>query len=134
LRYFVGGNILAFSALTWVVAHAVYAPGRITFHRLQGAMLIYLSLATIFAAAYGLIWELNPSAFANLVPQMGDPEEVVTMIYFSLTTLTTTGYGDIVPIDPFARSLANLESVIGPFYLAITVARLVTLELADRRR
>lgn len=129
-----GGNILSFSALTWVVAHAVYAPGRITFHRLQGAIVIYLSLATIFAAAYSLMWELNPGAFANLVSRMGDPEEVATMVYFSLTTLTTTGYGDIVPLDPFARSLANLESVIGPFYLAITVARLVTMELEDRRR
>lgn len=127
------GGMLAFSALTWVVAHAVYAPGRITFHRLQGAIVIYLSLATIFASAYSLIWELSPGAFANLVAQMG-PEEVAAMLYFSLTTLTTTGYGDIVPLDPFARSLANLESVIGPFYLAITVARLVTLELEDRRR
>ena len=129
-----GGGILAFSALTWVVAHAVYAPGRITFHRLQGAIVIYLSLATIFASAYSLTWELNPGAFANLAAQVGGPEEVTTMMYFSLTTLTTTGYGDIVPLDPFARSLANLESVIGPFYLAITVARLVTMELADRRR
>jgi hypothetical protein len=129
-----GGSILTFSALTWVVAHAVYAPGRITFHRLQGAIVIYLSLATIFAAAYGLIWELNPGAFANLVAPAGGPEEVGNMLYFSLTTLTTTGYGDIVPVDPFARSLANLESVLGPFYLAITVARLVTMELADRRR
>jgi hypothetical protein len=128
------GGILAFSALTWVVAHAVYAPGRITFHRLQGAIVIYLSLATIFASAYSLIWVLNPGAFANLVARTGGPEEVATMLYFSLTTLTTTGYGDIVPLDPFARSLANLESVIGPFYLAITVARLVTMELADRRR
>jgi len=129
-----GGEILAFSALTWVVAHAVYAPGRITFHRLQGAIVIYLSLATIFASAYALIWELSPGAFVNLVSPAGGPEEVATMLYFSLTTLTTTGYGDIVPLDPFARSLANLESVIGPFYLAITVARLVTMELADRRR
>jgi hypothetical protein len=128
-----GGHILVFSALTWVVAHAVYAPGRITFHRLQGAIVLYLSLATIFGAAFGLIWELNPNAFANLVAPAGGPEEVVNMLYFSLTTLTTTGYGDIVPVDPFARSLANLESVIGPFYLAITVARLVTMELADRR-
>jgi hypothetical protein len=128
------GGILAFSALIWVVAHAVYAPGRITFHRLQGAIVIYLSLATIFASAYGLIWELSPDAFANLVAPVGGPEEVATMLYFSLTTLTTTGYGDIVAVDPFARSLANLESVIGPFYLAITVARLVTMELADRRR
>lgn len=129
-----GGEILAFSALTWVVAHAVYAPGRITFRRLQGAAVIYLNLATIFASAYGLIWELSPGAFVNLVTPAGDPQEVATMLYFSLTTLTTTGYGDIVAVDPFARSLANLESVLGQFFLAITVTRLVTMELADRHR
>ena len=55
------------------------------------------------------------------------------MFYFSLATLTTTGYGDIVPLNPFARSLANLESIIEPFCLAVTVARLVTLEPEDRR-
>ena len=60
--------------------------------------------------------------------------EMATIPDFNLTTLTTTGYGDIVPIDPFARSLANLESVLGQFYLAVTVACLVTLELAGRRR
>ena len=129
-----GGEILAFSALIWVVAHAVYAPGRITFHRLQGAIVVYLSLATIFASAYGLTWELIPDAFANIARPTGDQKEIGIMLYFSLTTLTTTGYGDIVPIDPFARSLANLESVVGPFFLAITVARLVSMELADRRR
>ncbi|MGA7263129.1 MAG: ion channel [Stellaceae bacterium] len=129
-----GGDIIAFSALTWVIAHAVYAPGRITSHRLQGAVVLYLNLATIFASAYGLIWELRPDAFVNLVAPVGGPREAASMLYFSLTTLTTTGYGDIVPVDPFARSLANLEAVIGQFYLAITVARLVTLELADRRR
>jgi hypothetical protein len=129
-----GGDILTFSTLTWVVAHAVYAPGRITFHRLQGAVVMYLNFATIFAAAYGLIWELSPDAFANSVAPQSGPQEIGSMLYFSFTTLTTTGYGDILPVDPFARSLANLESVIGPFYLAITVARLVTLELEDRRR
>jgi hypothetical protein len=129
-----GGEILTFSALIWVVGHAVYAPGRITFHRLQGAIVIYLSLATIFAAAYSLIWELIPDSTANIAAPTLDPHEVTTMLYFSLATLTTTGYGDIVPVDPFARSLANLESVVGPFFLAITVARLVSMELADRRR
>ena len=128
------GNILAFCALTWTVARAVYAPGRITFRRLQGAAVLYLNLATIFASAYGLMWELNSGAFVNVVTPSGGPEEVATMLYFSLTTLTTTGYGDIVPVDPFARSLANLESVLGQFFLAITVTRLVTMELEDRRR
>jgi hypothetical protein len=127
-----GGNMLAFSAATWVVAHAVYAPGRITFRRLQGAVVLYLNLAMIFAFGFGLIWELSPTAFAGLPAAMGAPGERATMLYFSLTTLTTTGYGDIVPIEPFARGLANLESVMGQFYLAITVARLVALELRDR--
>jgi len=129
-----GGDIVSFSALSWVVALAVYAPGRITSHRLQGAAVVYLNLATIFAAAFTLIWELSPTAFANFAPPTNELGEMATMLYFSLTTLTTTGYGDIVPVDPFARSLANLESVLGQFYLAITVARLVTLELEDRRR
>jgi hypothetical protein len=129
-----GGDIIAFSALTWVVAHAVYAPGRITSRRLQGAVVLYLSLATIFASAFGLIWELNPGAFVNLVAPASGPKEVASMLYFSLTTLTTTGYGDVVAVDPFARSLANLEAVVGQFYLTITVARLVTMELADRQR
>jgi hypothetical protein len=129
-----GGDILTFASLTWVVGHAVYAPGRITLRRLQGAIVMYLNFANIFAAAYGLIWELSPGAFANLVVQGGGPEEIGSMLYFSFTTLTTTGYGDIVAVDPFARSLANFESVLGQFFIAITVARLVTMELADRRR
>jgi len=129
-----GGDILTFSSLTWVVGHAVYAPGRISLRRLQGAIVMYLNFASIFAAAYGLIWELSPCSFANLVVQGGGPEETGSMLYFSFTTLTTTGYGDIVAVDPFARSLANFESVLGQFFIAITVARLVTMELADRHR
>ena len=129
-----GGVMLVFSALTWVIVHSVYAPGRITFHRIQGAIVVYLSLATIFAAAFTMLWEVVPDAFANVPNLPQGPREIATMLYFSLATLTTTGYGDIVPRDAFARSLANLEAVVGQFYLAITVARLVTMELADRRR
>jgi hypothetical protein len=128
------GDVLSFAALTWVVGHAVYAPGRITLQRLQGAVVLYLSFATMLASIYGLIWELGPDAFANLRAAPGSPEEIATMLYFSLSTLTTTGFGDIVAVDPFARSLANFEAVVGQFYLAITVAWLVTLELADRRQ
>ncbi len=131
-----GGGILTFSALSWVVAHAVYAPGRITFRRLQGALVLYLNLGTIFASAYHLIWEVNPDAFAHLgaASPGRSPSQIAVMLYFSFSTLTTTGFGDIVPVNPFARGLANLEAIIGQFFLAITVARLVTLELEDRRR
>jgi hypothetical protein len=128
-----GGSVLTFAALTWVVSHAVYAPGRIAFHRLQGAVVVYLNFAIVFAAAFSLVWDLSPAAF-NLPAPTGDVGELATMLYFSLTTLTTTGNGDIVPVHPFARSLANLEAVTGLFYIGITVARLATLELEARRR
>jgi len=128
-----GGFILLFSALTWVVGNAIYAPGRITVHRLQGAVVVYLSAAIIFATAYRLIWQLVPGAFSHLPTGTNIPYEFGTMLYFSIATLATVGYGDIVPIHPFARSLANFEAIAGQFYLAITVARLVTMEVEDRR-
>jgi hypothetical protein len=54
--------------------------------------------------------------------------------YFSFVTLTSVGYGDIVPVHPYARSLANVETIIGQLYPATLLARLVTLEIADRGR
>jgi hypothetical protein len=53
----------------------------------------YLNFASIFAAAYGLIWELSASAFAKLVAPQGGPEKIGSMLYFSFTTLTNTDYG-----------------------------------------
>jgi Ion channel len=128
-----GGSILMFGALTWVVARAVYAPGRITLYRVQGAVVLYLNFAIIFGSAFRLMWDLIPTAFANLAPSSGF-SEIDTMLYFSLTALTTTGFGDIAPVHPFARSLANLEAIIGQLYPATILARLVTLELEHRRR
>jgi hypothetical protein len=55
------------------------------------------------------------------------------MLYFSFTTLTSTGFGEILPVNPFARSMANLESVLGQLYLAILLARLVTMHVETRR-
>ena len=51
------------------------------------------------------------------------------LFYFSFITLTSTGYGDIVPVHPLARSLCNVECIIGQLYPATILARLVTLEL-----
>jgi hypothetical protein len=51
-------------------------------------------------------------------------------VYFSFATLTTVGYGDIAPVAPIARSLSNLEALIGQLYPAIVLARLVSLQVA----
>src|SRR4051812_39960728 len=52
-----------------------------------------------------------------------------SLFYLSFVTLSSTGYGDIVPLHPLARSLCNFESVIGQLYPATVLARLVTLAL-----
>ena len=54
--------------------------------------------------------------------------------YFSLTTITTAGFGDVVPVHPFVRSQANLEAVPGQLFSATLVARLVALHVPDGKR
>jgi len=89
----------------------------------------------MFAHAYGLLILLIPDAFAN-VPKVLTASSVFyrgRLLYFSFVTLTSTGYGDILPLHPFAPSLANLESIIGQLFPATLLARLVSLELEGRR-
>ena len=63
----------------------------------------------------------------------GDFAVVGNLIYFRLVTLTTIGCGDIAPLHPCVRSLANVEAIIGQIYPATLLARLLTLELANER-
>lgn len=120
-------------ALTVVLSVAVFGPGRVTVHRILGAIAIYLNIAAAFALAFRMIDALGPGKFSVHLVGTGVGHAVADLVYFSFTTLTTTGFGDIVPIDPFARSLANLESVIGQLFPATLLARLMTLEIEHRR-
>lgn len=126
-------RLIAGVALSVVVARAVFGPGRITYHRVVGAVLLYLTIGLIFVALYGFVALSTPMAFTNLPALRGDFAVSGNLIYFSFVTLTTTGYGDIVPLHPFARSLANVEAIIGQLYPATLLARLVTLALAHER-
>jgi voltage-gated potassium channel Kch len=109
--------------ITAAVARVVFGAKRISRHQLLGAVVVYLNLALLFTGAFGAIHWVFPDAFTNgttVALQTGE------LVYFSLTTLTSTGYGDILPVHPVARSLANLEAVIGQLFLAILLARLVS--------
>lgn len=126
--------MLAFlSILTAVVAQVVFGPGRVTGHRVRGAVVLYLHLALIFTFLQALVLFFAPGAFGEALvttdTSVGDK-----LLYFSFTTLSTVGYGDIVPVHPFARSLANLEAILGQLYPATLLARVVTLSLAARRQ
>jgi Ion channel len=121
--------LIAGITLSAVVARVVFGPGKVTFHRIVGGILLYLTIGLTFVALFSLVTLNVSDAFRGLEPLHGNFAIAGNLIYFSFVTLTTIGYGDIVPLHPFARGLANLEAVIGQLYPATLLARLVTLEL-----
>jgi hypothetical protein len=114
-----------------VVAQAVFRRGRVTYHRIIGAILLYLLIAVAFGALFVLIGLSVPDAFKGISFE-DNPALANSVSYLSVVTLTSTGFGDIVPVHPIARSLCNIESIIGQLYPATLLARLVTLEMRDR--
>jgi len=130
-----GSAAVALAALGGVVGRAAFGPGRVTWHRIQGAVALYLILGLLFAHLFSVLNALVPGAFAN-VPRGLNAHAVFYrghLLYFSFMTLTSAGYGDIVPLHPVARSVASLEAVIGQLFPATLLARLVSLELLGRR-
>jgi hypothetical protein len=122
--------VIAFT-LAIVVAQAVFGGGRVTYHRVVGAILLYLLIAVVFATLFAFVGLSFPAAFKGIAFE-DDAALASSVFYLSFVTLTSTGYGDIVPVHPLARSLCNIEAVIGQVYPATILARLVTLELGRR--
>jgi hypothetical protein len=127
--YLVAGAWLIVSlTLGWVSARAVFAAGRVTYHRIVGAVRLYLLIAMVFVSLFIFVGVTFESSFAGLKLE-DNTALAANLFYFSFVTLTSTGYGDIVPVHPIARSLCNLETIIGQLYPATLLARLVSLEL-----
>lgn len=115
--------VLAFTTL--VVLTSVLVSRASDFDTLCGAAAVYILLGITWALSFELIEGISPGSFEGL-----SDESVARwnqLVYFSLTTLTTMGYGDIIPRLPFVRIWATLEAVVGVLYLAILVARLVAI-------
>lgn len=106
----------------------VFQVGAVTAHRIRGAIVIYLLLGGMWSLLYHLLALTIPNSFH--LPEsldIGNPAALGRVLtYFSFTTLTTTGFGDITPIRPLARTLAMFEALTGQLYLVITLARLVS--------
>ena len=95
---------------------------------LGAAIGTYLLMVALFANAYALVAVTDPAAFAFTTSSSPAPPTMVgfTALYFSAVTLSTVGYGDIVPASNVARMLAMLEAMVGVFYVAMLMARLVS--------
>jgi len=126
-------SLIAAGLLGTLLLQRTLRRGEINVHRYQGAFATFVLLGVMFAQGYELVAMVEPGAFQVL----GAPATYDTMLpkflYYSFTTLTTLGYGDITPIHPYARSLAVLESLAGVIYPAVLIARLVSLDVIDEQ-
>ena len=109
-------------------------PGRITRGRLYVSVSLYFLLGVFYFAVFDLVDSIHPGSLVEAGLSAGTGMTRASHLYFSFVTLTTLGYGDIVPATPLARILAVLEAATGVLYIAITVARLVAAyQRADGR-
>jgi hypothetical protein len=93
---------------------------RLTIQSMFAVLCLYLLLGLAFASAFAASQELTGREFFQTGP--GDPQD---FIYFSFTTITTTGYGDLAPVTNLGRSLSISEQLIGQIYLVTVVALIV---------
>jgi len=127
--------IAYFFLLIWVLLNQVFRAGPVTAHRVRGAVAVYLLIGLTWAFIYQLIALVIPGAMsfpASMAAQPGEPEYESSLTYFSFVTMTTLGYGDIVPVSPVARVFVIMEALIGQLYPATLLARLVSLEISGK--
>lgn len=130
--------LLTFFLYLYVAAIAIPALLRlqkVDIEQVAASLSIYLLIGMAWAIAYYFVNKIHPNSFAidhgELLPSSG---ELSSFIYFSFVTLTTLGYGDIVPTSCIARSFAILEAVCGITCLSFVVARLIGLHTASVKK
>ena len=124
---------LGLVSVVYVVVHMfrfiLYAR-RVTSEVLCAGIATYLSLGLVWAFAYRLVATVDTDAFVFTGTGQSGTMQGLNPLYFSFITLTTVGYGDIVPVSGAARTLAMLEAMTGTLYIAILITRLVALHVA----
>ncbi|MGD9033532.1 MAG: ion channel [Desulfobacteraceae bacterium] len=123
-----GGLLLAYTA-TIILFH-LFREGKITGDMIMGAICAYFLMGLIWGFIYSTLEFFQPGSFQ--MPQ-GTVNQA-TFTYYSYVTLTTLGYGEITPISSPARSFALLEAMMGQLYLAVLIARLVGIHIAQSSR
>jgi hypothetical protein len=133
LREMSFGVLAAFLLLVWVSLFAYLERGsNLRIGKLSLSVSLYFVMGLSWFAIYSFINEMDPGAFAMGGAPLTAGSDTSGLAYYSFVTLTTLGYGDIVPVHPVARMAAALEAVAGVLYIAITVSRLVAAYQSER--
>jgi voltage-gated potassium channel len=107
----------------------------LTSQLIYAALCMYLVMGLLWSFIYTLLFAVDPESIrlASVVhSEEGGRNVFSEMYYFSFVTLTTLGYGDILPVSRLARSLATMEAIVGQLYLAVVVASLVGIQISSR--
>ena len=124
-------GLVAIIMITVVLLWQVFRSGPVTGMRVQGAIAAYLCLAFGWAHAYHIAALVDPNAF-NAAGT--DVSAAIHWVNYSFGMLTTLGYAGIVPADPVAHTLCSAEAVTGQLYLAVLVARLVSMHVSAEEK
>ena len=129
-------SMLFLAYVILVLLRYLFATCRVTVDTISSSLCTYLLLGILWANAYSLLAVLDSGSFHYSYAQpseqlhFGD-QATVLALYYSFVTLTTLGYGDIVPASSTSRMLAAVEAIVGQIYLTVLVARLVGMHIAQ---
>ena len=132
-------NIIYFGLICYYLSKYILTSSRATLEVIFAAMCLYIMLAVLWAAIYTNLELYYVGAFSfngQLSTQAGIDSATLfrQMIYFSFVTISTLGYGDVLPVHRVAQNWAAVETMIGQFYIAIILARLVSLYTVEGER
>jgi Ion channel len=122
-------SVVAFLLYVRIVLLVMFREGPVTWSRIQGGVCAYLLIGMTWSSAFTLIEQIHPGSFHFVSSPQNIDDLVSKLIYFSFATLTTVGYGDILAVAPFARSLALAEAIVGQLFPAILIGALVAMAM-----
>jgi hypothetical protein len=124
--FFSAGLLFAIFLVIQLLMFILRAP-RVNSEVVCAALSIYFMLGLCWMFAYLIVDRLSPHSFAYTVGPAPEVMDRFTCYYFSYSTLSTLGYGDIVPVSRVARMLAAMEAMTGTLFIAVLIARLVAV-------
>lgn len=127
------GTLLLFTVITIMVCcRQALLTGSIDGNKIVGAICIYMLMGIAWAQAYLMVDDIFPGSISTFTSDYWR-DNTGTALYFSYVTLTSVGFGDIVPTQPLTRHLAYIQAIAGQFYVAIVVASLIGARLSIRK-
>ncbi|MEK6781918.1 MAG: ion channel [Bacteroidota bacterium] len=122
--------ILFMAHLANMVLQHIFKDGPVNFYRIQGSIVVFMIVGIVYAWLYTLLETLYPGSFTITEPSQSYKDLFAHFLYFSFATMTTLGFGDMIPTRSLAKSLVIFQGMIGLLYPVIMIARLVSMEVA----